>query len=64
MPFRGHWNRIAVNKIFAELKHPKPKVRAFIPMYQPLEVVKCKKCGEIIAEPKEIIRIVRGVRCE
>jgi len=26
-------------------------------MYEPLEVVKCKKCGKAIAEPKELIRI-------
>jgi ribosomal protein S27E len=26
-------------------------------MYEPLETVKCKKCGKIIAEPKELIRI-------
>ena len=24
-------------------------------MYEPLEVSKCKKCGKIIAEPKELI---------
>ncbi len=28
-------------------------------MYEPLEVSKCKKCGEVIAEPKELIEIVR-----
>jgi len=27
-------------------------------MYEPLEVIKCKKCGKIIAEPKELIRII------
>ena len=26
-------------------------------MYEPLEVVKCEKCGKVIAEPKELIRI-------
>jgi len=26
-------------------------------MYEPLETVKCKKCGEIMAHPKELIRI-------
>jgi ribosomal protein S27E len=29
-------------------------------MYEPLEVVKCKKCGKVIAEPKELIRIVKS----
>ncbi len=26
-------------------------------MYEPLEVTKCEKCGKVIAEPKELIRI-------
>jgi len=26
-------------------------------MYEPLEVSKCEKCGKVIAEPKELIRI-------
>jgi len=30
-----------------------------IPMYEPLETSKCRKCGKIIAEPKELIRIKR-----
>jgi len=34
------------------------RVKVLIPMYEPLEVVKCKKCGKIIAEPKELVRIV------
>jgi len=25
-------------------------------MYEPLEVTECKKCGKVIAEPKELIR--------
>ena len=32
-------------------------MKVLIPMYEPLEVSKCKKCGKIIAEPKELIRI-------
>jgi len=35
-----------------------------IPMYEPLEVAKCKKCGKIIAEPKESTRIVKGDNLE
>lgn len=53
----GHWNRVPVNKIFVPQKSPEPKVKVMIPMYEPLEVAKCKKCGKIIAEPKELIRI-------
>jgi len=52
----GHWNRIRVNKIFVEQNSPEPKVKVLIPMYKPLETVKCKKCDKIIAEPKELIR--------
>jgi len=54
----GHWNRVPVNKIFIEQTSPEPKVKVLIPMYEPLETVKCKKCGRTIAEPKELIRIV------
>jgi len=28
-------------------------------MYEPLEVVKCKKCGKVVAEPKELVRITK-----
>jgi len=30
-------------------------------MYEPLETSKCKKCGKIIAEPKELIRIKKRI---
>ena len=30
----------------------KPKVKVFIPMYEPLEVTKCEEFGKVIAEPK------------
>ena len=53
----GHWNRVPVNKIFIEENTIEPKVKAYVPMYEPLEVTKCKECGKIIAEPKELIRI-------
>ena len=53
----GHWNRVSVNKIFMKRPSPEPKVKVFIPMYEPLEVTKCEKCGKVIAEPKELIRI-------
>jgi ribosomal protein S27E len=52
----GHWNRVPANKIFLEQTNPiEPKVKAYVPMYEPLETVKCKKCGNIIAEPKELV---------
>jgi hypothetical protein len=48
-----------VNKIFIEQPSPEPKVRVVIPMYESLQVSKCEKCGRVIAEPKELIRIVK-----
>ena len=53
----GHWNRVLVNKILIAQSSPEPKVKVLIPMYEPLEVTKCKKCGKVMAEPKELIRI-------
>jgi hypothetical protein len=29
-------------------------------MYEPLQVSKCEKCGNVIAEPKELIRIKKA----
>ena len=56
-PNCSYWNRVPVNKIFLEQPSSKPKVKLFIPMYEPLETSKCEKCGKVIAEPKELIRI-------
>ena len=36
------------------------RVKVLVPMYQPLEVSKCEKCKRVIAEPKELIRIVKS----
>jgi len=56
----GHWNRVTVNKIVVEGNSPEPKVKVFIPMYLPLQASKCEKCGEVIAQPKELIKIVKS----
>jgi len=56
-PSCGCWNRVPVNKIFVEQDTQEPKVKAYIPMYNPLENVECKKCGKKIAETNELIRI-------
>ena len=53
----GHWNSVPVNKIFVEPDSLEPKVKVMIPMYEPLEVSKCEKCGKIIAEPKECVHV-------
>jgi len=63
-PNCGHWNRVSVNKLFIEQPSPEPKVKVMIPMYEPLQVSKCEKCGTIIAEPKELIKIVKETPTE
>jgi len=55
----GHWNRIEVEKVLFEPECPEPKVKVFIPMYLPLRTETCKKCNAVIAESKELIRIVK-----
>lgn len=55
-PHCGHWNRVPVSKIFVEQSSSEPKVQVFIPMYNPLQLSKCKKCGKVLAEPKELIK--------
>jgi hypothetical protein len=47
-----------------EQDSPEPKVKVFIPMYMPLKLETCKKCGKLIAQPKELIRIIREDRNE
>jgi len=56
-PYCGCWNRVPVNKIFVEQPSLDSKVKVLIPMYKPLKTEKCGKCGKVIAEPKELIRI-------
>jgi RNase P subunit RPR2 len=56
----GYWNRIDVNKLFIEQSSSEPKVKVLIPMYEPLKTEACKKCKTVIAEPKELIRIVQN----
>ena len=48
-----YWNRVAVDKIFIKQLTPEPKAKAYVPMYNPLQLSKCKKYGEVIAKPKE-----------
>jgi len=39
------------------LNSPEPKIEVLVPMYEPLEVTKCEKCGKVLVEPKELTRI-------
>jgi RNase P subunit RPR2 len=55
----GYWNRFEVNKLFIEEPSSEPKVRVMVPYYEPLKTEICKKCKKVIAEPKELIRIVK-----
>ena len=52
----GNWNRIEVEKVFL---NPEPKVQVFLPSYIPLKTEKCSKCNHVIAEEKELIRIIK-----
>lgn len=57
----GHWSRFEVEKIVsAQLDSRLEKVEQCIPYYAPLKEEKCSKCGHIIAEEKELIRIVKS----
>jgi len=58
-PYCSHWNRIEVNKIFVEQPSSEQKVKVLIPFYKPFKIETCKKCGKVIAEPKELFRIVK-----
>lgn len=59
-PNCSHWNRFEVEKVFSEQTTIEPKVKAFIPYYMPLKEEKCSKCGQVIAQRKELIRIVKS----
>ena len=48
-----------MNKLFVERETSEPKVKAYIPMYEPLKVETCSKCTNVIAEHKELIRIAK-----
>jgi len=50
---------VPVDKIFVK-STPEPKVKAYIFMYEPLDVIKCQECEIVIAELKELIRIKKG----
>jgi len=53
-----------VDKIFVEQPSSELKVKVLVPMHEPLETVKCKKYGRVIAQPKELIRMVNSERHE
>ena len=54
----GHWNRFEVEKLIVEQPTFEPKAKYLIPMYLPFKTESCSKCGQVIAEEKELIRIV------
>jgi len=58
------WNCIPVDKIVIEQSSPEPKVKVLIPMYEPLKAETCKKCKKVIAQPRELIRIVKSQTSE
>jgi RNase P subunit RPR2 len=59
-PNCGSWNRIEANKLLIEQETSEPKVKAYIPIHEPLKTEICQKCKSVIAEPKELIQIVKS----
>ena len=57
-PHCSCWNPIEVDKNFVPQPSTEPKVKVLIPMHKPLKTERCEKCGKVIAEPKELIRIM------
>lgn len=55
----GYWNRFEVEKVLFNPDSPERKVQMFLPPYLLLKTEHCQKCKNIIAEPKELIRIVK-----
>jgi len=56
----GKWKKISVYKGLIEQSSLEPKAKAMILGYEPLQVFRCEKCGNVIAEPTELIRITRS----
>ena len=55
----NHWNRFEVEKLIVEQPTSELKASYLIPMYLPSKTEKCSRCGQVIAEEKELIRIVQ-----
>jgi len=49
----GHWNGVSVNKVFIEQNAPKLKVKAYIPMYEPLEVSSVRSVVRLLLKLKK-----------
>jgi hypothetical protein len=56
----GCWNKIEVEKILFEVDSSEPKVKIFVPMYLSLRVEVCRNCKNVVAQPKELIRILKS----
>jgi hypothetical protein len=49
-----------VEKVLFNPDSPEPKVKVFLPSYLPLKTEKCSKCGQVMAEEKELIRVIKS----
>jgi hypothetical protein len=56
----GNWNSIQAEKVLFNPESPQSKVQVYIPSYLPLKVECCSKCKSVIAQPDEIVRIVKS----
>jgi hypothetical protein len=55
----GFWNRFEAERLVAQQDTSEPKAKIAFPVYVPLKLETCGKCGKIIAESRELIRTVR-----
>ena len=42
----GHWSRVPASKIFIEQITSDSKVKAYIQVYEPFEVIKCARAND------------------
>jgi hypothetical protein len=58
-PQCGKWNNIKAQKVMLELDSQEPKMQVFTPTYLPLKTEVCGQCKTVIAEEKELIRVLK-----
>jgi hypothetical protein len=58
-PNCGQWNNIEAEKVMLDLDNQEPKMTVYMPAYLPLKTEVCSKCKTVIANQKELIRIIK-----
>jgi RNase P subunit RPR2 len=55
----GFWNRFETERLVAQQDTSEPEAIIVYPVHSPTKLETCEKCGKIISESKEPIRITR-----